>query len=383
MSTSSLPRSFGPYLLLRRLATGGMAEVYLARARGEGGFEKPVAIKRIHPNGASSAGCAPSLADEAKLSAALDHPNIVQTFDLGREGESEYLVMEHIEGRDVQRVLDVLCRTDRTFPIDLAAHVVAEVCRGLAYAHAAKDGLVHRDISPQNILLSFAGEVKIADFGIAQTRARRSDPEARVIKGKYFYMSPEQARAERLDLRSDVFSAGVVLWELLAGRRLYSEPDVARLLEAVRRADVPPPSSVRPQVPVELDAVIARATAPSRERRYANASAMASELEAYLRSRPPVRAARQIGALLKEVPPPAERSGTAAIGERPSDFIRTRSALSATPPGPPLRYDLEDGRATFVGRRVPLAKRATPRAAWVCAAGAVFVALAAWLFHGV
>ena len=243
---------------------------------------------------------------------------------------------------------------------------------------------MHRDVSPQNVLLSFAGEVKLADFGIAQTNARRSDPNARVIKGKYFYMSPEQAHAQRqLDARSDIFSAGVVLWELLAGRRLHQARDVQVLLDAVRRAEVPTPSTLRPLVPPALDAIVARATARERSERYAHASQMADALEAYLRSRPPLRAARRIGRLLDELPPvdsPAELSPSAVPQTR--DRVATKSAEHHTPPEPPLRHDIEDGRPTAVGWRAPNAETRAPHLAWALTAAAALVIAAAWLLHG-
>jgi serine/threonine-protein kinase len=291
--------------------------------------------------------------------------------------------MEHVEGRDAQQVLDALAGAGRAFPIDLAAHVVAELCRGLAYAHGARKGLVHRDVSPQNVLLSLAGEVKLADFGIAQTRARRSDPNARVIKGKYFYMSPEQARAEPLDARSDIFSAGVVLWELLAGRRLHQARDVRALLEAVRRAEVPPPSTLRPLVPPALDKIVARATARERSERYTDAGEMADALHAYLASRPPLRAARRIGRLLNELPPvaaPAELPPSALPQTR--DVVPTKPAEHGTPPEPPLRHDLDDGRPTAVGWRVPAPEETAPPLLWAFAAGAALLVAAVWLLYG-
>jgi serine/threonine protein kinase len=391
MSSSTLPTTFGRYTLLRRLAAGGMAEVYLAKAAGQAGFEKLVAIKRVHPRAAPAEDSASSLIEEAKLSVALAHPNIVQTFDLGRVDGVDFIVMEHVEGYDAQYVLDALCQQGGRFPVDLAAHVITEVCRGLDSAHHHRDakgepaGIVHRDVSPQNILLSFAGEVKIADFGIAKTKGRRSDPEARIIKGKYFYMSPEQAWAEPLDHRSDVFSAGVVLWELLAGRRLHQEPDVRSLLDAVRRADVPAPSSVRAGVPFELDAIVACATAVSPSARYADAGAMADALEDYLATRPPVHAWRQIGSLLADLPPPAVESAPPPAIEVPHTRDRVATACAPerpTPTGPPLRYGLEDGEPTLVGRESPESREGAHTWLWTLGAGIALVGLVAWILYG-
>ncbi len=391
MSTTALPRPFGRFTLVQRLATGGMAEVYLAKAAGEAGFEKMVAIKRVHPVYAAAGRKASSLIDEAKLSVALSHPNIVQTFDLGRTEGADFIVMEHVEGYDVQHVLDALARRDALFPVDLAAYVISKVCRGLDFAHDFRDargdlaGVVHRDISPQNILLSFAGEVKIADFGIATTRDRRSDPGARVIKGKYFYMSPEQASARPMDRRSDIFSTGVVLWELLVGRRLYQASDVRSLLAEVRRARVPAPSSMRAEVPAELDAIIARATAASPDHRFATAGDMAIALDAYLATRPPVRASRDLGSLLVDLPAPTvvSKPPPAPMLPQTRDRVATMPAeVRPTPAEPPLRYDLEDGRPTLAGRRSPAPATHRHEWGWLLVFGIALVGVVTWVFYG-
>ena len=391
MSSSDLPRPFGPYTLLRRLASGGMAEVYLARTAGAAGFEKLVAIKRIHPHHAADAGFGSMLLDEAKLSVALSHRNIVQTLDLGCVDGAYVLVMEHVEGYDAHHVLDTLRRAGRLLPVDLAAHVIAEVCRGLDYAHGHRDeqgepaGIVHRDVSPQNVLLSFAGEVKIADFGIAKANSRQSDPESGVIKGKYFYMSPEQAWAEPLDHRSDIFSAGVVLWELLVGERLHERSHIQSLLDAVRRAEVPAPSSRRDEVPEELDAIVARATATNPARRYADAGAMADALLAYLARRAPIHAPRQIEEMLAGMPPPSPPGVPSPGADIPHtrDRVVTQSAEERpTPTEPPLRYDLDEGEPTIAGWRSPKMQGTRHTWLWAFGAGSLLVGLVVWLLYG-
>lgn len=391
MQRLAQPTALGPYQILRRLAAGGMAEVYLARARGDAGFEKLVAIKRVHGAHGDVGQPAPSLSEEAKLSASLSHRNIVQTLDLRHVDGAELLVMEHVEGYDAQQVLDGLRHRGREVPVELAAYIVAEVCRGLDHAHGAVDshgrriGIVHRDVSPQNVLLSLGGEVKITDFGIAKTRARRSDPEAKIIKGKYFYMSPEQASAKPLDHRSDLFSAGVVLWELLVGRRLHGTSDVRTLLRAVRRADVPPPSSFRAAVPLALDRIVARATARGPEHRYPSASAMADELDAYLASRPRFHGAERLRRLLAALPPPVETIAPGSLPVLPQtrDGVATISqAERATPPEPPLRHDLEDGEPTLVGWQSPSSKGACGAPIWELACGALLVGWVAWVLYG-
>jgi serine/threonine protein kinase len=364
-----------------------MAEVYLAKSEGAVGFEKPVALKRIHPRYALDEGFRQMLLDEARLSGSLTHRNIVQTFDLVRVESSYVIVMEYVDGYDAHHVLETLRREGRLFPIDLASYVIAEVCRGLDYAHRHRDakgrpsGIVHRDVSPQNLLLSFAGEVKIADFGIAKASSTHRDSEAGVIKGKYFYMSPEQARAEPLDRRSDIFSAGVVFWELLVGERLHSEGEIGSLIESVRKADVPAASILRPEVPAALDAIVARATAPKAEDRYADAGAMVDDLLAYLAHRPPVHAPRQLDALLSSVSPPpwpAERV-SAGIPQTRDRVLTSAGVDRTTPPEAPLRYDFDDGEPTLSGRRSPgLPAR---REAWlsVFAAGIALAGAVAWI----
>ncbi len=209
MRAATEPTSFGPYTLIRRLGVGGMAEVHVGTIERAGRFLKPVALKRVHPDIAADPALSATLIAEAKLSARLDHRNIVQTFDLDRVDDTLILVMEYVQGLDLGRLTERLWQHQVSFPIDLAVRVAERACRALEYAHALTDeqgvplGLVHRDVSPQNVLVSQAGEVKLADFGIARTRTRVSDPDAGVIKGKHLYMSPEQACGEALDARSD------------------------------------------------------------------------------------------------------------------------------------------------------------------------------------
>jgi len=272
-----LPRPFGQYSLLRRLAVGGMAEVYVGKARGLGGFEKLVAIKVIHPRYSEDPHFLDMLVDEAKLAVLLNHVNIAQVFDLGQHEHTYFIVMEFVEGADTSRLLARTRELSKKLPFDVCAHIAAEVCNGLDYAHRRRDsegrplGIVHRDISPQNVMVSFAGEVKVVDFGIAKAAQRSSETEVGVIKGKYYYMSPEQAWADPVDHRSDIFSTGVVLYELLTGEMLYQENNLPDLLAKVRKAEIDPPSSVRHGIPEELDAITMKALAARPEDRYQSA----------------------------------------------------------------------------------------------------------------
>ncbi|MBZ0116119.1 MAG: protein kinase, partial [Sandaracinaceae bacterium] len=283
-----LPKAFGPYTLLRRLAVGGMAEVYVAKTKGIGGFEKLVAIKVIHPRFSEDAHFVQMLVEEAKISVQLTHVNIAQTFDLGCIDDTYYIAMELIEGADTYRVQRRLEDRKIPMPLDIAAFIGAEVCNGLAYAHRKRDhegrplGIVHRDISPQNVLVSYSGEVKLVDFGIAKAALRGGQTEVGVIKGKYYYMSPEQAWGDPVDGRTDIFATGILLHELLTGVMVYQEENVPALLDRVRKADVPSPRKRRPDVPPELEAIVMKAVAREPADRYPSAQAMAQDLMRFL-----------------------------------------------------------------------------------------------------
>ncbi|HEX6835558.1 MAG TPA: serine/threonine-protein kinase, partial [Polyangia bacterium] len=240
-------RTLGSYQLLSQLAVGGMAEIYIARTHGVGGFEKLVALKVIHPNFSADPDFVQMLVDEAKLSVQLTHANIVQTFDLGRVDEQYYIAMELIDGIDLYKLLRRASEHEIDFPFEVAAFIAAEVAQGLDYAHRKRDArgrplkIVHRDVSPQNVLVSFDGEVKIVDFGIAKAALRGQQTAAGVIKGKYYYMSPEQAWGDPIDARTDIFSAGILLYEMIVGQMLYMEEDLEKLLDVVRKAQIAPP----------------------------------------------------------------------------------------------------------------------------------------------
>ncbi|MAT29342.1 MAG: hypothetical protein CMN29_31145 [Sandaracinus sp.] len=321
-----LPRPFGPYTLLRRLAVGGMAEVYVAKTRGLGGFEKLVAIKVIHPRFSDDDHFVRMLVEEAKLSVLLTHVNIGQTFDLGCIDDTYFLVMEFIEGADAYKILKRAAERRVKIPLDLCAFMVSEVCAGLDYAHRKRDvqgeplNIVHRDISPQNVLISFAGEVKIVDFGIAKAAMRSGQTEVGVIKGKYYYMSPEQAWADPVDQRSDVFSTGIVLHELLTGQMLYKEDNLPKLLDRVRKAEIDPPSKLRPDIPQELDAIVMRALAKYPADRYQTAHELGQALGQFLYKHLPTFTPARLAALMAQLFPKELEQATGSIrlpsGER-------------------------------------------------------------------
>lgn len=285
MSERVLPKTIGGYEILDRIAVGGMAEIFLARTRGFGGFEKRLVVKRLHDEYADDDSFVRMLIDEARITAQLQHANIVQVFDLGTERDQVFMAMEYVEGKDLFQVLRELHRRELHMPLEAACYIVAEACLGLHYAHTRRDphsgdplGIVHRDVSPQNLLLSWHGEVKVGDFGIVKANVRSTHTQAGVIKGKFYYMSPEQARGQDLDPRSDLFSAGIVLYEALTASPLYDEGDDNALLERVRQADVQLPSATRSDVPPELDAICKKALERDRNRRFGTGLEMARAL---------------------------------------------------------------------------------------------------------
>jgi serine/threonine protein kinase len=327
-----MERRFGPYQLVRQIAAGGMAEIYLARTSGVGGFEKYVALKLIHARFANDRQFTQRLVDEAKIAVQLNHANIVQTFDLGRVGDTFYITMEYVDGADLFDVLVRCSERQVELPVAVCAHIAKEIARALDHAHGktARDGtplgIVHRDVSPHNVLVSRSGEVKLVDFGIAKAVTKVFQTATGVIQGKYHYMSPEQASGESIDGRSDVFSAGIVLYELLTGRMLYREVDLHRLLVKARRADIAPPSRVRAGVPPELERIVMRALARQPIDRYQSAGALAADLERYLRACTPVLYARKLGELLERVL--ADHAAPLDVARQRSDIRDDNSVLA-------------------------------------------------------
>ena len=284
------PVQFGKYLLLERISVGGMAEVFKAKSFGVMGFAKIVAIKRILPQLAEDAHFVDMFVNEAKTAVQLTHANICQIFDLGRESNDHFIAMEYISGKDLLSLHNYFRRSRTRMPVGLVAYVAAKICEGLDYAHRKRGpdneplGIVHRDVSPQNVIVSYDGGVKVIDFGIAKARARNiQETQAGVLKGKFGYMSPEQIEGTReIDHRSDIFAIGTVVHELLTGKRLFLGDSDFATLEMVRNAEVPAASLTNSDVPPELDRILFRALTRSPDDRYAYASEMAEDLTALL-----------------------------------------------------------------------------------------------------
>ncbi len=284
------PGGFGRYQLLEKIAAGGMAEVYKARMRGEEGFEKIVAIKRILPHMADNDDFITMFVDEAKLAAQLTHNNIIHIYDLGKEDAYHYIAMEYVEGKDLRSILKTASEKGYPLPVDLALFIASKVANALDYAHRRMglDGkelnLVHRDVSPQNVLISFEGDIKLCDFGIAKAATKVQQTQAGALKGKLQYMSPEQAWGKKVDRRTDIFSLGIVLFEMLAGERLFSGDTDLTILEQVRDARSEAPSIKNPDVPKKVDQIVLKALAKNPQDRYQNASEMEKDINSVLYS---------------------------------------------------------------------------------------------------
>src|ERR1700722_17730812 len=288
-SQNSVPLRLGPYELIERVATGGMAEVYLARRAGPHGFQKVVAVKRILPQLARDADFVAIFVDEARMCARLSHPNIVQVFDFGEEDGELYMAMEFVDGTTGARLIRAAAAKSEALPLDVCLHVTLSVLRGLTYAHNARDdegtplNLVHRDVSPGNVLIDRSGAVKLTDFGIARASEFERRTDAGQLKGKLGYMSPEQVVGRELDARSDLFTLGIVLAEMIILRPLFSGGTEMEVLLRIRDADLSAIDRASERVPEDIRAVIFRALAKDPLMRYATAQAFADALEDVVR----------------------------------------------------------------------------------------------------
>ncbi|TVQ86495.1 MAG: PEGA domain-containing protein [Deltaproteobacteria bacterium] len=282
------PQAFGKYFLVDKIATGGMAEIFKAKTFSHGGFENLVVIKRILGHLSENEEFVEMFVDEAKVSVSLQHANIVRVYDFGKVLSNYFIAMECVDGKDIRVILRKLAKERRYLPIDFALYIAHEVCRGLDYAHSKTDlrghpyGIVHRDMSPSNVLVSYEGDVKIADFGIAKAEQNTYDTAEGVLKGKFEYMSPEQARGESVDSRSDLFAVGILLYEMLTGRRLFKGESDIQTLERIKRCDFSPPSKVTPRVPASIERVVLKLLARDPDERYARAAQALADIRELL-----------------------------------------------------------------------------------------------------
>jgi eukaryotic-like serine/threonine-protein kinase len=276
------------YRVIKRLEAGGMAEVYLGEATGVEGFKKRVAIKRVLPHLAQNENFIRMFLDEARLSARLNHANIVSVFDISARDDTYFLIMEFVDGANLKKIQESLQRRGQRFALPEAVYVCAEACRGLSYAHELHDengrplGIVHRDVSPPNILLTKLGEVKVADFGLAKAGTQLSQTDPGVVKGKFSYLSPEAANGKEVDARADIFSLGIVLWEMLAGRRLFlGETDYATV-KLVQQANIPRLSPLNNQVDLDFEEIMLKALARDPDQRFQSEHDLGEALTGYL-----------------------------------------------------------------------------------------------------
>jgi len=282
---------YGPYRLTERIAVGGMAEVFKAKRSGVEGFEKVVAVKRILPHLSDNKEFVNMFINEAKMVAGLTHPNIVQIFDLGKIEKTYFIAMEYVHGRDLRSIVKAAKERGIRVPLDLAVLIVGKVCAALEYAHRKKDDrgramkIVHRDVSPQNILISYEGDVKLTDFGIAKAAVRATHTDRGALRGKLLYMSPEQAGGRSMDCRSDVFSLGIVFYEMITDQRPFMATSEKSILEMVRECQVTPPAAINTRVPARLDKIVMKALARDPDDRYQDAADMSRDLERFLHER--------------------------------------------------------------------------------------------------
>ncbi len=306
-----LPREFGKYHLIERVATGGMAELYRAKLYGAGGFEKDLAVKKILPSLGGDQGFVQMFMDEAMITATLNHGNIAQVIDFGEFHGEYFLVMEYVYGIDLQALIKRATEHHEPIPVNLAAYIVAEVCNGLEYAHnkLGPDGqplqIVHRDVSPQNVLISFEGQVKLVDFGIARAASRITSTQVGVVKGKVYYMSPEQLTGQALDARSDVFAAGIILYQVLTHQRPFEGATPQETMALVSRGSYQAPQKLNRRVDRKLAQVIKKALDRNVKRRYQSAGKMAAELASYLHNTGEPPTAMTLARLVRERLPEA------------------------------------------------------------------------------
>ncbi len=330
------PIPFGKYYLLERVNVGGMAEVFKAKAFGVEGFERLLAVKRILPNIAEDEEFITMFIDEAKIAVQLNHANIAQIFDLGKVDDSYFIALEYIHGKDLRAIFDRCRASGENMPIAQACFIIMKVCEGLDYAHNKRDasgrelGLVHRDVSPQNVLLSYEGEVKLIDFGIAKAAGKASKTQAGILKGKFGYMSPEQVRGLPLTRVSDIFSVGIVLYELLTGERLFIGESDFSTLEKVRNVEILPPSTYNRKIPEELERIVLKTLAKDPEDRYQHAIDLHDELQAFMYTAGEFYSRKDLAAWMK-------RTFSREIAEESKKLDEYRNLQ---PPAPPSRPNM-------------------------------------------
>ncbi|MGH7272776.1 MAG: serine/threonine-protein kinase, partial [Polyangiaceae bacterium] len=302
------PDALGKYRIIAELARGGMGVVRLALTQGLAGFTKLLVLKELRSEFLDDPAFVRMFFDEARLAARLNHPNVVQTIEVGSDGRRPFIAMEYIEGQSLQRVIRRARSRQRVgeaslIPLHVRMRALADVLSALDYAHGLTDiggeplGLVHRDVSPHNVLVTYEGHVKLVDFGIAKTESAREETRAGVLKGKTMYMAPEQAACENIDCRADVFSVGLMLWEAVAGRRAWEGMGDVAILRSLLVGSVPRIAEAKPDIDADLEAIVRRATSADPGERYPTARALRADIEGYLATHDELQArGRDLGA---------------------------------------------------------------------------------------
>jgi serine/threonine protein kinase len=340
---------FGKYILLEKIAAGGMAEVYLAKSSGANGVSKFVAVKRILPQYSDNQEFIEMFKDEANVAINLNHSNVVTIYDFGIERGQFYLVMEFVEGRNLRQILNELKKINKSVSISQAVYIIKEAAAGLDHAHRCTDSksgkplnITHRDMSPQNIMISFEGDSKVIDFGIAKAEKESEATKAGTLKGKFAYMSPEQSEGLPIDPRTDVFALGIILWELLANDRLFTGSNEAAILRKVRDCQIPPIRKINPLVPTELERIVTKALAKDKNVRYQTAANLQKDLNRFLNTQYPDFSSHDFSAFIKECFKDAFTEGREKLVQY-SKIERSNnlsSDLTATEPAVTLTTDM-------------------------------------------
>ena len=381
---------FGQYVLLDKIATGGMAEVWKARMRGVEGFQKTVAIKKILPHLSDNQDFIEMFIDEAKLAAQLNHNNIIHIYDLGKIQSSYYIAMEYIDGYDLKTILKLAADRDHPLNVELALFIAAKIAAALDYAHRKRDfedrdlGLVHRDVSPQNVLISQDGDIKLCDFGIAKAASKASHTQAGALKGKLQYMSPEQAWGRAIDKRSDIFALATVLFELLTGRKLFTGDNELSILEQVREARITPPSQYNDEVTPQIDAIVVKALQKDPANRYQTAGEMERDINQVLYSFKPTPTAADLAIFMHRLSTSEAAPMQAASMPEPEPVRepgQLKPAASHAAPPPPIAPVMPIAAEPAAAAYLPPAAtdKKLPIVPIVIAAVVVIVAVGGWL----
>ena len=363
---------FGKYILLNKISAGATAAVYRGKIRGEAGFERLVTIKRVLPQMAGDPDFVETFVREAKICARLTHGNICPIYELGKVGESLYMALEWVAGRDLGAITRRLTQRGKPMPPLAAAFVASRLCDALDYAHGLKDsagrplGILHQDLSPANIMITYEGEVKLIDFGIARASGRAQQTNVEALKQKIGYMSPELVLGTALDARSDVFGVGVVLYEMVTGKRLFAGSDDIATLKLVSSASVPPPSAMLDDTPDELEQIIMRALGRDPDSRWPSAGEMAHALMACIAAEDPTFGTRNIAEMMRELfkddmVAEQRRLNELTAASQDAELMERRRRFFASPQGAAAVAKAEAARRLASARPpAPVASRPPP-----------------------